>query len=326
MELAAEDTVFMQRLVSVGLLCLLLGGCRSSRPMPPPLSPAVFSPDGTAIIFSMARGDRCFLYSADIATGAMKRLTKAMDGCETDPAFSPDGQMLAFMRAPRSGERSALVIAKIDGTAERILMSNKDDNLQPAFVPKSNLVLFLRSGAFEHYSPLVNNRRHKFDLFAVDLSSGTVKALTDKQYYEISQLSVSPDGTQVALSVYDDGGHFLILPLKNPQASVRSLQPTVPNAPTPQPIIYNALWFPDGRSLLFSAATQLHGESNYRYNVYRLDISSGAIDRLTDLTGTIEGLSLSADGKKAVLLHNGGYYLLDVNSYQLAPIPLRNFE
>ena len=70
-----------------------------------------------------------------------------------------------------------------------------------------------------------------------------------------------------------------------------------------------------------------HSEkSNYRYNVYRLDISSGAIDRLTDLTGTIEGLSLSADSKKAVLLHNGGYYLLDVNSYQLAPIPLRNFE
>ena len=63
------------------LLFLLAFGCRSSRPLQPPLSPAVFHPDGTAIVFSVARGKTCFLYKADIATGTMQRITARPRAC-----------------------------------------------------------------------------------------------------------------------------------------------------------------------------------------------------------------------------------------------------
>jgi Tol biopolymer transport system component len=116
--------------------------CRSSHPYQPPLSPAIFTPDGSAIVFSVARDSNCFLYQADIASGAVRRVTKTTLGCESDPAFSPDGRQLAFMRAPRSGEHAALVISRPDGTEDHIVVPAMDDNLMPAFVPIPNRCSF----------------------------------------------------------------------------------------------------------------------------------------------------------------------------------------
>jgi TolB protein len=285
-----------------------------------PFSPAIFTPDGAAIVFSIAKGKDCFLYRTGIAGGTTRRLTGATSGCESDPAFSPDGQHLAFMYALERGAHGSLMLASPDGASPRALVSSQEDNLQPVFVPHSDQILFLRSGAFEHYSPLVDNRRHKLDLFSVDLVSGSVSALTQQKFYECSHVSVSADGEQIIVSVstYPEGSHFLILPIGEKGASAQNLQPRVPNGPTP-PAIYNAVWVPDGRSVIFSAASQ-PPEGDFNYNVYRLDTSSGATEQLTALTGLLDGFSVSADGKKAVLLRQGAYSILDLSTHQLTPI------
>ncbi len=312
------------KLLLLSIFLLPATACRSIAPAQPPLSPAIFTPDGAGIIFSAARGETCFLFEADVASGSTHRLTKASSGCETDPAFSPDGKQLAFMRAPRSGAHAALMVANPDGSAPRTLVAGDEDNLQPVFIPYSNQILFLRSDAFEHYSPVVNNRRHKFDLFSADLFTGRVTALTHKQFYEISHVSVSADGQQVLLSVYDsEGSLFLAAPTANPGAPTLRLQPKVPDAPEPSPALYNALWLPNGASILFSAAIQPPNGGDFNYNVYRLTISSGTIEQLTHLTGLLDGLSVSANGEKAVLLHHGAYSVLDLDTGKLAPISLK---
>ena len=306
------------------LLLLVATNCGFLQRAQSPLSRAVFAPDGAAIVFSVAKGKTCFLYKTDVASGATRRLTQAASGCESDPVFSPDGRQLAFMRAPERGMRAALTLAKPDGTSPRTLVSGDEDNLQPVFVPNSNQVLFLRSGAFERYSPLVESRRHKFDLFSADLSSGSVTRLTQQKFYECNRISVSADGKQIIMSVstYAEGDHFLILPIDELGAPTRSLEPSVPNAPDPPPLDFNALWLPDGRSVVFFAASQPPA-GNFDYNVYRLDTASGAIEQLTHLTGLLDGLSVSTDGKKAVLLHHGVYYILDLGTHRLTPVPLQ---
>jgi Tol biopolymer transport system component len=302
-----------------------LVACRSTHPTEAPFSPAVFAPDGSAIVFSLARADSCLLFRADIASGAMRRIDDSTSGCESDPTFSSDGQHLAFMRAPRNGARASLIVSRPDETDARTLVSNEEDNLQPAFVPHSDQILFLRSGAFEHHSPLVDNRRHKFDLFSVDLSKGNVTALTHQNFYEVSHVSVSADGKQILMTVstYPEGDHFLISGVSKSQVPAKSFQPRVPNAPNSGPVLYNAVWLPDGKSFLFSAATEPPGGGNFDYNVYRLTIGSGAIEKLTELTGLLDGFSVSADGKKAVLLHQGVYSVLDLGTHKLTAIPLR---
>jgi Tol biopolymer transport system component len=310
------------------LFCMLsfaLLACRSSHPYQPPLSPAIFTPDGSAIVFSVAGGANCFLYQADIATGAVRRVTRASSGCESDPAFSPDGRQLAFMRASRSGEHAALVIGKPDGTDTRIIVPNTDDNLTPTFVPHSKQVLFLRSGAFEHYSPVVGSRRHKFDVFSVDAETGKVNPVTEKQFYEINNISVSDDGKELLLSVstYREGEHFLVMPVVKSPSAPKSLRPSVPNGPPGGPIDYGAVWLPDGKGFLFYAATEPPGGGNFDYNLYRFTIASETTEKLTQFSGMLDGFNVSADGKKAVILRQGVYSILDLSTKQLTPVKLQ---
>ena len=265
------------------------------------------------------------MYKADIARGTARRFTQAISGCESDPVFSPDGNMFAFMRATRDGARAALMIAKPDGSDAKTLVPNDEDNLQPIFLPSFHQILFLRSGAFEHHSPLVDNRRHKFDLFSADLSSGSVTALTDQKFYELSHLSVSADNKQILMTVstYPEGDHFLIYTVTRSQVHVKSLQPRVPDGPKDRPVLSNAVWLPDGKSFLFSAATLHQNGGNFDYNIYRFTLASGTIEKLTDLTGLLFGFSVSPDGKKAVLLRQDLYSILDLSTHQLTPIPLQ---
>jgi len=64
-------------------------------------------------------------------------------------------------------------------------------------------------------------------------------------------------------------------------------------------------------------------EGNFDYNVYRLDMTSGSVEQLTRLTGLLDGLSVSADGTKAVLLRGDVYSILDLNTHRLTPVRLR---
>lgn len=316
------------RLSSVCLLlfgALTLTACRSTRPYQPPLSEAVFTPDGQGITFTVSRGETCFLYTANLATGTAKRVTHASTGCETNPNYSSDGQSLAYMQASKPRQHAALVIAHADGTGTRTLVGPEADNLKPVFVPQSQSILFLRAGDFGHSSPLVDNRRRDFDLFSVDPGTRQITQLTHQRFYELGRVSVSADGKQILYSLitYPEMSHFLIVPLARPEQATGSLQPFVPKSPKPTPEIYTASWFPDGRHILFQAASEPPQGGNFNYNVYRMTVGSGALEQLTDLTGTIDGLSLSADGTRAVLLRQGSYSILNIATHHLAPVALR---
>jgi len=298
-EMRAGRPLFEWPLIFIATLSLM--ACRSTRPLQPPLSPAVFTPDGLGLVFSAAHDEKCFLFRAEISTGVAHRFTGSASSCEFDPAFSADGKWLAFMRAPEDGLHAALIIADSDGRNERVLVPDDQDNLRPVFLPDSSQILFLRSAAFEHHSSLVDNNRHKFDLFAVDRTSGQVSALTHKKFYDVNKVSISKNSEEILLSVttYPEGYHFLVAPTKNPATFTDSIQPTVPDSPSP-PICSDATWLPGDGRILFMAASLQPGRSDFDYNIYRLMIGTNSIQRLTQLAGVVDGFSVSADGTRAV--------------------------
>ena len=87
-----------------------------------------FSPDGKRIVFSSDRSGSLDLWSLEVATGALRRLTfDAAD--DWDPQWSPDGKHLLWS-SNRSGHFEAW-IADADGTGARQLTSDGADAENP---------------------------------------------------------------------------------------------------------------------------------------------------------------------------------------------------
>jgi Tol biopolymer transport system component len=87
---------------------------------------------------------------------------------------------------------------------------------------------------------------------------------------------------------------------------------------------------PDGKSLLFMAASNGKLWKGFDYDVYRVDIGTGSLEQLTKGNGYATDLKVSADGKTAVFLKwhsdwrgtpvKNQLYLLDVQSRKLTAI------
>jgi TolB protein len=77
-----------------------------------------FSPDGRAVVFSLAQGANTDIYRLDLASGTTTRLTNT-PAIETSPSFSPDGSRIVF-ESDRSGAQQIYVMPATGGAAQRI--------------------------------------------------------------------------------------------------------------------------------------------------------------------------------------------------------------
>ena len=74
-----------------------------------------YSPDGRTVIFSLTDGGNSDIYSLDMGSGGLRRLTNA-PSIETAPSFSPDGSQIVF-ESDRSGTQQLYVMPAGGGEA-----------------------------------------------------------------------------------------------------------------------------------------------------------------------------------------------------------------
>jgi dipeptidyl aminopeptidase/acylaminoacyl peptidase len=155
------------------------------KPKPPPFGPA-------------GNGQIVFEDGADIlvanADGSGVHPLVAGPGSGQKPAFSLDGELLAFLRKPPGSERWNLVVAASDGSAPRDVLV-PDQGLEPvaeppAWSPDSRRVAITvlnRTSAAEHA-----------EIWLVDVVSGRHEVFLPENLFSAELPAWSPDGGRLA--------------------------------------------------------------------------------------------------------------------------------
>jgi len=286
------------------------------------------SPDGKFIATTYVKGSLWRIYKIDMKTGNAVRLTNATAGEESSPTFSPDGKLIAYSYTTYP-DHQRIVVMNVDGSNPRTLPGSGTANLDPTFAPNGEKIYFREAEARPH--------EHRWDLFSVGIDGSNLTQLTHQGFYTIYSPSLSSDGKSMAVVVEEwkaPQREVAIYSIDYPEKPQRILRPHLPGKRALNKVFESPNYMPDGKSILFMAATG--GKRGDDYDVYLLGVETGAIERLTEGNGYAGGLTLLPGGKTAAFLkwredkHRAivgtDVYLLDLQSHKLTPFKVTGLD
>lgn len=196
-------------------------------------------------------------------------------------AWSPDGDRLAFF-VKKESWRELLVYEVLTGRLDtKIAFKDIADCASPAFAPDGRSVAF--SG----------NRDGVWDIFRYDFGTKAIDNLTQDEYYDTDP-TWSADGKTL---LYNRRiGSFPKIFSVEVGAPERKVQLTAGAASDISPAYSR-----DGKSIYFSSDRGEYGV----FNIHRLDLATGRIERLTDLTTgafTPSEMTPAEDGTKQIAI------------------------
>jgi eukaryotic-like serine/threonine-protein kinase len=238
------------------------------------------SPDGKWILYSKATGN-ADIYLQGVGGHIPIDLTKDSPAEDTEPAFSPDGEQIAF-RSERQGG-GIFVMGRTGESARRLT----DRGFNPAWSPDGKEILF----ASENITGTPYWRASNSEIGAVNVATGTQRRVF---HGDAVQPQWSPHGHRIAY-------WSILSPKRDPgQRDIWTIPATggTPLSVTNDaPVDWNPVWSPDGRYLYFLS------DRGGSMNVWRVSIdeTSGKTLRDPDAVTTPSPytgfLSFSADGR-----------------------------
>ena len=203
------------------------------------------------------------------------------------PAFSSEGNQIAFAWNGGQGESFSLYTQLIDAGAPLRLTTSPGDDGAPAWSPDGRFIAFLRrAGASSGY-------------FVVPSLGGIERPLRPTYGVPFSyglSLSWSPDGRQIAMVDRERAGAPLnILLVDVNGGAVRRL------FDAPMSYLQNPTFTADGRTLAF-----VGGRGFLAQDIYTVPVGGGTPRRVTTDASHIAGITWSADEREIIFSSNRG--------------------
>lgn len=181
----ASLIVIVTVVVAVTFLGFSRGG--SQQNFAPSQGQKAVSPLGNIALFSQNSGGSSFLYRKDSPNGKQERLTAAVDGIESEPSFSHNGELIVYSFATSPDSKSAVWEVGADGSNPHAITREDEDALHPIFSPDDSKILYAASKFTGHHSPIARPARHEWDVFSVSAqSAGKVAGASPLQVTHLS--------------------------------------------------------------------------------------------------------------------------------------------
>lgn len=241
------------------------------------------SPDGKSVVYASKASGNWDLYEQRIGGKNPRNLTADAKADDTQPAYSPDGDRIAFR-----SEREGGGLFEMGATGESVKRLT-DFGYHPAWSPDGREIAFST-----HNIEDPNDRTlERSDIWIVDASTGAKRQLTGESVGDAAQPQWSPSGARIAYWSRRKGGQ-------------RDLWTIAATGGTPLAVTddvdfdWNPVWSPDGKYLYFSS------DRGGQMNLWRVPIEeqtgrvTGPPESLTTPSPYAEHLSFSRDGRRAV--------------------------
>jgi len=242
-----------------------------------------FSPDGNFVVYAGTAGNSLDLFLLRVGGSNPINLTNTPDIREWSPAYSPDGQIIAFA-SDRDG--GGIFVMGSTGEAMRRLTDSGSD---PAWSPDGASIVFASETFLD-----ANDRGNFSQLLVIPLAGGEA---TEIYSVDAMQPSWSPNGERIAFwALRGEGGIRDIATI--PSAGGDAVWITDDAA-----LDWNPVWSPDGSWLYFGS------DRGGTMNLWRvaIDQQSGQVQRepepLTTPSSSLGFFSIDRDGRRAVYTH-----------------------
>ncbi|MCC5912763.1 MAG: PD40 domain-containing protein [Balneolaceae bacterium] len=249
------------------------------------------TPDGETIIFSFETD----LWKVPTAGGQAVRIT-AMDGMETRPAVSPDGEWLSFS-STQYGNMDLYVMPLEGGEIERLTWHQAADEAE-GWSWDSQSIYFTSA------------RENRFSSWKVSREGGTPERLFQHYHVTDHNLAAHPEGYYLFNTSWES---------KNQAHRKRYRGAFAPQIESwhPGSEEYSVLTDHDGKDMWPSVDENgviyfVSDEYNGEYNLYR--ILGGEKEQLTSFDTSIKHPRVSANGEKVVFTRDYQIWLFDVAS------------
>jgi len=156
----------------------------------------------------LSPASRTHLYLFDVRSGACEALTADFGRRESHPAWSPDGEQIAYISDPMKGPEHTgideidLIAARAGATPRQLLTSWSPNNQRLAWSPDGTRLAFLQ-GAEAKFNAYIMDT-----LATLDVKSGEVRVLTERLDRAVLSPAFAADGRSLELAVEDDGTQY----------------------------------------------------------------------------------------------------------------------
>jgi eukaryotic-like serine/threonine-protein kinase len=245
------------------------------------------APDGKSFVFASDAKGNFDIYSQRVGGKNTKNLTEDSTANDTQPAFSPDGNRIAFR-----SERSPAGIYVIEITGEN-LRRVADFGFHPAWSPNGKEIVV---STFGKDAPNVRVGNEN-SIQIINLETGAKRLLTNE---DGTFPTWSPNGKRIAYWFYPTAVGRRDIATIAADGSGESVVLTHDFAVSN----WNPVWSPDGKFLYFVS------DKNGNWNFWRvaIDENTGKALSAPELTATpsksSRHLAFSADGKKMIYVQS----------------------